>query len=119
MSYIDGFVLPIPKDKINEYRSMAEAAGKIWMEHGALAFRECIAEDTQAHDMISFPELAKVKNGETVVFSYIVFKSKEHRDTVNKKVMADPRIQQSCEKYGSLFDCKRMAYGGFDVLVDL
>ncbi|KTD09365.1 DUF1428 domain-containing protein [Legionella jamestowniensis] len=119
MSYIDGFVLPIPSDKINEYRSMAEAAGKIWMEHGALAFRECVAEDTKAQDMLSFPELARTQNGETVIFSYIVFQSRKHRDEVNKKVMEDPRIQQSCEKYGKLFDCKRMAYGGFDILVDL
>ncbi|KTD25400.1 Uncharacterized conserved protein [Legionella lansingensis] len=119
MAYVDGFVLPIPSNKIQEYRSMAEAAGKIWLEHGALAFRECVADDTEAKDMISFPNLAKAKNNETVVFSYIVFKSKEHRDEVNKKVMDDPRIKQSCEQYGTVFDYKRMAYGGFKVLVDL
>jgi uncharacterized protein YbaA (DUF1428 family) len=119
MSYVDGFVLPIPKNKVQEYRAMAEMAGKIWMEHGALAFRECIADDTDAHDMVSFPELAKIKDDETVVFSYIVFNSKEHRDEVNKKVMEDSRIKQSCEQSTALFNYKRMAYGGFKVLVDL
>ncbi|KTD61716.1 DUF1428 domain-containing protein [Legionella spiritensis] len=119
MTYVDGFVIPIPQDKLPQYRSMAEAAGKIWMEHGALAFRECVAEDTTAHEMIAFPKLAHAKDDETVLFSYIVFKSRQHRDEVNKKVMDDPRIKENCGQHGSWFDCKRMAYGGFDVLVDM
>lgn len=119
MTYVDGFVLPIPENKIDEYRKMAEAAGKIWMKHGALAFRECVAEDMNAQDMLAFPELAKVKENETVIFSYIVFQNRQHRDEVNKKVMEDPQIKESCGQYGALFDYKRMAYGGFEVLVDL
>jgi uncharacterized protein YbaA (DUF1428 family) len=119
MNYLDGFVLPLRTDKIEEYRQQAEAAGKIWMEHGALAFRECIAEDTKAEGLVTFPELARTAEGETVVFSYIVFRSREHRDEVNAKVMADPRIKGLCDPENPPFDFKRMAYGGFRVLVDL
>ena len=119
MNYIDGFVLPLATSRIEEYRQQAEAAGKIWMEHGALAFRECIGEDLTAEGLTSFPDLARTGEGETVVFSYIVFKSREHRDEVNAKVMADPRIKDLCDPANPPFDFKRMAYGGFRVLVDL
>lgn len=119
MKYIDGFVLPLRQDRVEEYRRQAEAAGKIWIEHGALHFRECIADDMTAEGLTSFPELARAGAGEIVVFSYIVFKSREHRDEVNAKVMADPRIQGLCDPENPPFDFKRMAYGGFRVLVDL
>jgi uncharacterized protein YbaA (DUF1428 family) len=119
MNYIDGFVLPLPADRVEEYRQQAEAAGRIWMEHGALAFRECIADDMKVEGLKSFPELAGTGEGETVVFSYIVFRSREHRDQVNAKVMADPRIKELCDPENPPFDFKRMAYGGFKVLVDL
>ncbi|MBE0597283.1 MAG: DUF1428 domain-containing protein [Desulfuromonadales bacterium] len=118
MNYIDGFVIPLPVDKIEEYRRQAEAAGKIWMEHGALNYRECIADDMRAEGLTSFPELARTDEGETVIFSYIVFRSREHRDEVNAKVMADPRIQDMCNPEAPPFDVKRMAYAGFRVLVD-
>ncbi len=119
-NYVDGFVIPVPRDKMDEYKNMAEKAGKIWMEHGALDYRECVAEDTEAKDMVSFPALAGAKEGETVVFAYIVYESRAHRDEVNGKVMADPRIQEACpgSNGGEMpFDCKRMAYGGFTTIV--
>lgn len=119
MSYVDGFVLPLPQGKEEDYRKMAESAGKIWIEHGALAFRECIAEDMSADFGVAFPDLTGAKNGETVVFSYIVFKSREHRDEVNAKVMADTRLKGCGEDDAMPFDVKRMAYGGFRTLVDL
>lgn len=119
MSYIDGFLLPLPTTNIEEYRQMAEASGKIWMEHGALAFCECIADDLTTQGMLAFPDVIKTVEGETVIFSYIVFKSREHRDEVNAKVMADPRIKSLCNFDSMPFDCKRMAYGGFKTLVEL
>jgi uncharacterized protein YbaA (DUF1428 family) len=117
MSYVDGFLLPLPADKIEEYRKMAEFAGKIWMEHGALAFRESVADDMTANGTAAFPDTIAAKDGEIVVFSYIVYKSREHRDEVNAKVMADPRLEGQCENMP--FDVKRMAYGGFKTIVDL
>ncbi|KTC98363.1 DUF1428 domain-containing protein [Legionella erythra] len=119
MDYVDGFVLPIPADKLKAYCNMAKSAGDIWMEHGALAFRECVIDDATAQGMVSFPEMARASASEVVIFSYIVFKSREHRDEVNKRVMADARIKKNIEEFGELFDCKRMAYGGFKTLVDL
>jgi uncharacterized protein YbaA (DUF1428 family) len=115
--YIDGFVLPIPKDKTDLYRSTAQEAGKIWREHGALEYRERIAEDMDAKDMVSFPQLAGAKSDETVVFAWIVFESRAHRDEVNAKVIADPRLKQMCEHGRMPSDYKRMAYGGFQTLV--
>lgn len=112
--YIDGFVLPIPKDKIEIYRGIAENAATIWKEHGALDYYECVGEDMNAHDMISFQQLANAKEDEVVVFAWISYKSREHRDEVNAKVMADPRL--NCENLP--FDCKRMAYGGFKTIVE-
>ncbi len=116
--YIDGFVLPIPKNKIEEYRRIAGQACKIWMEHGALEYRECVGDDLEAKDMISFPQLASANAGETVVFAWIVYRSREHRDEVNAKVMADPRIHSMGDKDSMPFDCKRMAYGGFKTIVE-
>jgi uncharacterized protein YbaA (DUF1428 family) len=118
MSYVDGFLLPLPTTKIEEYRQMAETAGKIWMEHGALAYRECIADDTTAEGMLAFPDVIKSNKDEAVVFSFIVFKSREHRDEVNAKVMADPRLKDMCDPDHMPFDCQRMAYGGFATLVE-
>jgi uncharacterized protein YbaA (DUF1428 family) len=116
--YVDGFVLPIPKDKIDQYRQIAEQACKVWMEHGALEYRECVGDDLEVKDMVSFPQLAGTKPEETVVFAWIAYKSREHRDEVNAKVMADPRMNSMCEKDAMPFDCKRMAYGGFKAIVE-
>lgn len=116
--YTDGFVLPIPKDKIEEYKKCASLASGVWKEHGALDYREWIAEDTDAKDMVSFPKLAGAKDSETVVFAWITFQSRGHRDEVNAKVMADQRIKDMCESGNDPFDYKRMAYGGFELLVE-
>lgn len=118
MAYVDGFVLPVPKKNIKDYQKIAKKASKIWMEHGALAYHEAEADDNDAKGMVSFPELAKVKTGETVVFAWIVYKSKAHRDSVNKKVMKDPRMATMCGSAGMPFDPKRIAYGGFKTLVE-
>lgn len=118
MKYVDGFVLPVPKDRLEEYTRMAKKAGDIWREHGALEFRECAGDDLEVKDVLPFPQMAALKDGETVVFSWIVFKSRKHRDEVNKKVMEDPRITEMCDPENMPFDCKRMAYGGFNVIVD-
>ena len=117
--YVDGFVLPVPKRKIDAYRRMARKAGKIWLEHGALEFRECVAEDVQVGEVTSFPRAVQRKRGETVVFSWIVFKSRAHRDRVNGKVMEDPRLADMMDEKEMPFDAARMIYGGFDVIVDL
>jgi len=116
--YVDGFVIPLPKDKIDLYRSVSEKACRIWKEHGALEFRECVGDDLKMTDQVSFTHLAGAKPDETVIFSWIVFESRESRDQVNAKVMADPRIKEMCDAANSPFDFKRMAYGGFTVLVD-
>lgn len=118
--YVDGFVIPIKKTKIAAYRKIAIQAGKVWKEHGALAYVECIGNDLKIAGMTTtFPKLATTKSGETVIFSYILYKSRKHRDAVNKKVMADPRLQAMCDPKKSPFDFKRMAYGGFEAIVDL
>jgi uncharacterized protein YbaA (DUF1428 family) len=119
MPYVDGFVLPVPKKKLKAYARMAEAAGKIWREHGALEFRECAGDDLDAKFGVSFRKTIKLKPGETVMFSWIVFKSRAHRDRVNAKVMKDPRLGATMEGQEMPFDVKRMVYGGFKVLVDL
>ncbi len=116
--YVDGFVLPLPKKNLPVYRTMARKAGKIWREHGALEFRECIGDDLTAKGLVPFPRRITLKPGETVVFSWIVFRSKAHRDRVNAKVMKDPRMS-AAGMQTMPFDAKRMLYGGFRVLVDL
>jgi uncharacterized protein YbaA (DUF1428 family) len=116
--YIDGFVLPIQKKKLPGYLRMSKAAGKVWREYGALEYIECIGDDMPTHIGVPFPKLAKAKAGETVVFSWIVYKSRSHRDKVNAKVMADPRIAKSMN--GPMpFDVKRMSMGGFRSIVDM
>ena len=117
--YVDGFLIPVPKKKIEAYRRMSATAGKVWRDHGALEYRECVGEDLRTKFGVPFPKSAKAKPGETVVFSWIVFKSRAHRDRVNAKVMKDPRIAGMMEPKEMPFDVKRMAYGGFEVIVDL
>jgi uncharacterized protein YbaA (DUF1428 family) len=119
MPYVDGFVLPVPKKNIEVYRRMARKAGRIWREHGALQFRECVGDDLKVKGLMPFARTVRLKPGETVMFSYIVFKSRADRDRVNKKVMSDPRLVKSMQGQAMPFDVKRMAYGGFKVLVDL
>lgn len=119
MRYIDGFVVVVPKKKIELYRRIARKAGRIWREHGALDYRECVGEDVNVKYGTPFPKLARLKRGETVVFSWITYKSRKHRDAVIKKVMADPRLAPMMEPGAMPFDMKRMTYGGFDVIVDL
>jgi uncharacterized protein YbaA (DUF1428 family) len=118
MRYVDGYVLPVPKKKIGAYRAMAQKAGKIWREYGALDYKECVADDVKRGKWTSFPRSVKLKAGETVVFAYVVYRSRAHRDQVNKKVMNDPRIKGMCDPKDMPFDCKRMFWGGFKVLVD-
>jgi len=115
--YVDGYVLPVPKDKVAEYQRIATKAGKIWREHGALEYRECVGDNLDIKELIPFPRMAKAKPNETVIFAWIVFKSRAHRDRVNAKVMKDPRIA-SMGKDDVPFDCKRMAYGGFKTIVE-
>jgi uncharacterized protein YbaA (DUF1428 family) len=118
MKYVDGYVLPVPKKNVAAYRRMAAKAGKIWREHGALEFRECVGDDLSVKMGLPFPRLMKIKAGETVFFSWIVFKSRAHRDKVNAKVMKDPRLGTMMDGKAMPFDVKRMAYGGFKVAVD-
>ncbi|HZV98956.1 MAG TPA: DUF1428 domain-containing protein [Methylophilaceae bacterium] len=115
--YIDGFVIPIPTARIDEYRLLAEKAAKIWKEHGALDYWECVGDDMDAKDAMSFPQLANTKSDETVIFSWVVFESREARDAANVKIFADPRIKEMGDLSNPIFDCKRMAYGGFKQLV--
>lgn len=119
MSYVDGFVLPVPKKNIEAYRRMAKKAGKVWKEHGALEFRECIADDVKNGKWTSFPRSVKLKRGETVFFSYIVYKSRAHRDRVLAKVMKDKRLEGMMDPKALPFDGKRMIWGGFKTVVDL
>jgi uncharacterized protein YbaA (DUF1428 family) len=119
MRYVDGFILAVPKKKLDAYKKMALKAGKVWMEHGALEFRECVAEDVKVGKLTSFPRSVKLKPDETVVFSWIVYKSRADRDKINKKVMEDPRLKGMMDMKDAPFDGKRMIYGGFETLVDL
>lgn len=119
MSYIDGFLLPVAEDRLDEYRVMSSKAGAVWMEHGALAYKEALIDDDRIENMASFSAVAGVKPGEKAIFAYILFESRAHRDAVNAKVMSDPRIKDGCGSGAMPFDMKRMAYGGFTTLVDL
>ena len=118
MPYVDGFVLPIRKRQVQAYRRIARRAGKLWREYGALEYRECVGDDLKNSMSVAFPKLAKAKAGETVCFSWIVYRSRAHRDRVNARVMKDPRMAKMMQD-AEPFDLKRMAYGGFRVLVDL
>lgn len=115
--YVDGFVVPVPKANLDAYRRMARLAGKVWREHGALEYVECVADDVKPGKRTSFPQSVKLKPDEVVVFSYIVYKSRAQRDQVNKKVMADPRLAAMMNPKSMPFDGKRMFYGGFKLLV--
>ena len=117
MPYVDGFVVPVPKKKVQAYRRLAQKAGKIWKEYGALEFRECVADDVKKGKWTSFPRSVKLKPSETVFFSWIVYKSRKHRDQINAKVMKDKRLFEGMPKEMP-FDMKRMAYGGFKTLVE-
>jgi len=119
MPYIDGFVVPIPRTKLDDYRRLARKAGKIWREHGALEFHECVADDVKPGKLTSFPQAVKLKQGEVVVFSWIMYKSRAQRDKVNAKVMDDPRLAKMMDPKAMPFDAKRMFYGGFKTLVAL
>jgi uncharacterized protein YbaA (DUF1428 family) len=117
--YVDGFVVPVPLRNLDAYRRMAEQAGKIWMEHGALQFWECVGDDVQPGKVTSFPQSVQLKDDETVVFSWILYNSREHRDSVNAKVMEDPRMKDMMDPKSMPFDGMRMFWGGFKTLVEL
>jgi uncharacterized protein YbaA (DUF1428 family) len=119
MSYVDGFIVPVPKKKLGTYRCMARKAGKVWRDHGALEFRETVADDVKMGKWTSFPRSVKLKRGETVVFSYIVYKSRKDRDRVLAKVMKDKRIARMMNPKAMPFDGKRMIYGGFKTIVSV
>ncbi|HEX6105898.1 MAG TPA: DUF1428 domain-containing protein [Gemmatimonadales bacterium] len=119
MPYVDGFVIPVPKRNLAAYRRMALKSGKIWKEHGALEYRECVGDDLDIKGVKTFPRQIRPKPGETVLFSWIVYKSRAHRDQVNARVLKDPRITRMMEHQKMPFDGKRMVYGGFRTIVDL
>ena len=117
MAYIDGFIVPVPKDKIDAYREMSELCGKVWMEHGAVSYRECIADDVKPGKLTSFPQSVNLEENEVVVFSWIEYPSREARDATNDKVMKDPRMVGIMNPESTPFDGKRLIYGGFTDLV--
>jgi len=118
MKYVDGYVLPVPKKNLLAYRRLAQKASKIWREHGALEYRECAGDDLAVKWGVTFPKQLKAKPGETIVFAWIVFKSRADRDRVNAKVMKDPRISSMCDPKNMPFDPERMVYGGFKIIVE-
>ena len=117
--YVDGFVVPVPVGKLDAYRRMAEKAGKLWIEHGARQYWECAGDDVKPGKVTSFPQSVKLKDGETVVFSWILFDSREHRDIVNAKVMEDPRMKDMMDPKNLPFDGMRMFWGGFKSILEL
>lgn len=117
--YVDGFVLPVPQDKTDAYFEMAAKAGAIWREHGALEYRECLGDDLDVPMGLPFPKGIQTNSDETVIFAWIVYKSREDRDRVNAAVMKDPRMNEMCQEDSPMFDCQRMLYGGFEVRVDV
>lgn len=117
--YVDGYVVPVKRARLDEYKRLARKAGKIWIEYGALEVHECVAEDVKPGKWTSFPQAVKLKDDEVVIFSYIVFKSRKARDTINKKVMEDPRLASMMDPTSMPMDGKRMFWGGFDSLVRL
>ena len=119
MNYVDGFVVPVPTKNLAAYRRMSRKAGEVWREHGALEYRECVADDVKPGKLTSFPQSVKLKPDEVVVFSWIVFKSRADRDRVNAKVMKDPRITAMMDPKNMPFDGKRMFWGGFKVMVEV
>lgn len=119
MAYVDGFVVPVPKKKIQAYRRMAQKAGKVWRDHGALEYRECVADDVKSGKWTSFPQSVKLKPSEVVWFSWIVYKSRKDRDRIMEKVMKDKRLASMMDPKKLPFDGKRMFWGGFKLAVDL
>jgi len=117
--YVDGFVVPVPTANLEAYRRIAEQAGRIWMDHGALQYWECVADDVKPGKVTSFPQSVQLKNDETVVFSWILYNSREERDSVNDKVMKDPRMKDMMDPKRMPFDAMRMFWGGFKSLVEL
>ena len=118
MRYVDGYVVPVPKKNLAAYRRMAQKAGKVWRDHGALEYIDCIADDVKPGKHTSFPQSVKLKAGETVVFAYIVYKSRAERDRINAKVMKDPLVAEMMDPKAMPFDGKRMFWGGFKVMVE-
>jgi uncharacterized protein YbaA (DUF1428 family) len=118
MSYVDGFVVPVPKKNLAAYRRMAKKAGAVWMEYGALSYVECVADDVKPGKLTSFPQSVKLKADEVVIFSWITYKSRAQRDSINKKVMADPRLKDMMNTAALPFDAKRMFFGGFKKLIE-
>ena len=116
-NYVDGFILPVPKDRVEDYRRIAQGAGEVWREYGALEYRECVAEDVKVGELTSFPRSVQAKEGETVVFAWITYESRAERDRINAKVMADPRMTGG-DPDDMPVDMSRMIYGGFDIVVD-
>jgi uncharacterized protein YbaA (DUF1428 family) len=116
--YVDGFVVPVCRSRLEDYRHMAQEAGRLWREHGAIEFRECLAEDVKVGELTSFPRSVQLEPDETVVFSWIVFESRAERDRINGLVTKDPRFARMMDTKNYPFDGKRMIYGGFEVLVD-
>lgn len=119
MTYVDGFVVPVPKKNLKAYQTMAKKAGKVWREYGALEFREYVADDVKPGKWTSFPQSVKLKTGEVVVFSYITYRSRAQRDRVNAKVMKDPRLADMMNPKNMPFDGKRMIYGGFNIFLEM
>lgn len=119
MSYVDGFVLPVPKKNMGAYKKMARLASKVWLDHGALHYVEAIADDVKPGKWTSFPQSVKLKKQETVVFSYIVYKSRKDRDRIMKKVMSDPRLKNMMDPSSMPFDGKRMIWGGFKTFLEI
>lgn len=119
MSYVDGFLVPVKTDRLKEYFAMSKKCAKVWKEHGALDYKECAADDIDLKGFGSFTKAAKAKPDETVVFAFIVYKSRADRDKVNKKVMEDPRMNDMCDINNMPFDVKKMAYGGFKTMVEI
>jgi len=116
--YVDGFLLPVPKKNLTAYRRLSQEAGKVWRKHGAIEYRECVGDDLRTKGTASFAGRAGTKTGEAVIFSWITYKSRAHRDRVNAKVMKDPRIGGMCDPKDMPFDCNRMLYGGFKTIVE-
>ena len=117
--YVDGFLLPLPRRNLAAYRRLSAKAGRFWMEFGALAYVECVGDDLDAHGMAPFGRAARCRKGETVVFSFIIYRSRSQRDRINARIQADPRLKAMMEGLGMPFDVRRMAYGGFRAIVDL
>lgn len=117
MAYVDSYVLALPRANVEAYRALAQNAGAVWRDHGALEYRECIADDVKSGEVTSFPQSVHLKDDEVVVFSYIVFESRDHRDEVNANVMSDPRLADLMDASRLPFDGRRMFWGGFETLV--